>query len=419
MKLLKLILVFSFIVVCCVVPLIAQDEHGDHPAGEEEILIHKYNDHLYKFSIPSAFKINIYASIGEDGILLVDTGLPQDAEKTLEAIRSISDAPINTIIITHTHQDHIGGLPIMGGDAKIIAHENAMEDNYYNLEPRQLFQGETVSVKDTMTFKYNGESIFIETLPPGHYDDDNIIHFVESNVLCIGSLMTPNNYFYVDYNAGGSMDTVLEQIQRVANKYKDATFAPGHGVDIKAEQALTHREALMETIDFIKGKLKEGVSQEKLLEIDKLKEWDSYTSAGISHALWINLVARSMGSDENPLTPVVEPLTKTLESGGFEVMAELYKKLKTEKPDDYNYGEQQLNMLGYQLIYRNRVDEALKVLKLNMDEFPESANVYDSYGEALLTKGDTTKAIEYYERALEVNPEFQNAKAVLDGLKGN
>jgi len=419
MKLFKLVLLSGLAILCFVMPLIAQDEHADHPENDQDIIIHKYNDHLYRFSVPSAFQINVYASIGDDGILLVDTGLPQDADKTLKAIRSISDAPVNTIIITHTHQDHLGGLPLMGGEAKIIAHENAMEDRYYSLEPNKLFKGETVSVKDTMTIRFNDETIRIETIPPGHFDDDIIVHFVDSNVLCIGGLMTPNNYFYVDYNVGGTMDAVLDQIKKQAEKHKDAVFAPGHGVDINSEQALAYHEAMMESIDFIKGKLKEGISRENLLEIDILKEWDSYTSAGISHAFWINLVARSMGSEDEALTPIVEPLTKTLEAESIEAMFDQYKKLKTDKPDDFNYGEAQLNMLGYQLIYRNRLDEALKVLKLNMDEFPESANVYDSYGEVLLTKGDTTKAIEYYERALEVDSTFRNARIVLDRIKGN
>ena len=64
-----------------------------------------------------------------------------------------------------------------------------------------------------------------------------------------------------------------------------------------------------------------------------------------------------------------------------------YRQLKASQPDDYDYGENQLNVLGYQLMAREMVDEAVAVFELNVEMFPEASNPIDSLGEAYLVAG--------------------------------
>ena len=87
-------------------------------------------------------------------------------------------------------------------------------------------------------------------------------------------------------------------------------------------------------------------------------------------------------------------MTETYMQSGYDAMMEKYHMLKTEHPDMYSYNEADINMLGYQLVYRNHLNDARKIFELNIKEFPNSANVYDSYGELLLIMGDTVKAVE-------------------------
>jgi tetratricopeptide (TPR) repeat protein len=80
--------------------------------------------------------------------------------------------------------------------------------------------------------------------------------------------------------------------------------------------------------------------------------------------------------------------------------------------------EAELNNYGYQLMGQNRLDDALKIFKLNIDKFPESWNTYDSYGEAWANKGDKKKAIKNYEKALQMAPAPQKGRIeeILKGL---
>jgi tetratricopeptide (TPR) repeat protein len=74
--------------------------------------------------------------------------------------------------------------------------------------------------------------------------------------------------------------------------------------------------------------------------------------------------------------------------------------------------------LGYTLLYETKdVDGAIELFKLNVSNYPESCHVWDSLGEAYLVKGDKPKAIEHYEKSLELKPDNEIAKQQLETLR--
>lgn len=76
-----------------------------------------------------------------------------------------------------------------------------------------------------------------------------------------------------------------------------------------------------------------------------------------------------------------------------------------------------INWLGYLFMMEKQYNKAYNLLKINIDNFPTSYNVYDSMGELLLLKGDTTSAIESYQKSLKINPGNENAKNIIKKLK--
>jgi len=84
----------------------------------------------------------------------------------------------------------------------------------------------------------------------------------------------------------------------------------------------------------------------------------------------------------------------------------------SKKSDTLNYdiSEGDLNVLGYQLLNEDYLDNALGVFKLNIEEHPTSANPYDSYGDALLMKGDSINALKYFKKCFEMDSTLSFAK---------
>nr|WP_315035607.1 serine hydrolase [uncultured Chryseobacterium sp.] len=102
-------------------------------------------------------------------------------------------------------------------------------------------------------------------------------------------------------------------------------------------------------------------------------------------------------------------LSKNVDKG-----IELYKNLKKTKPDDYNFSnESELNILGYEYLNNDNIDSAIKIFTLNSNEFPDSANVYDSRGEAYFNKKDYHLSKKDYQKVLELEPTNPNAKEML------
>jgi hypothetical protein len=80
------------------------------------------------------------------------------------------------------------------------------------------------------------------------------------------------------------------------------------------------------------------------------------------------------------------------------------------------FTEMQLNRLGYEHLNRGQVREALALFWLNIEAYPESFNVYDSYGEALMADRQYERAREYYTRSVELNPDNENGRQKLAEL---
>jgi tetratricopeptide (TPR) repeat protein len=96
-----------------------------------------------------------------------------------------------------------------------------------------------------------------------------------------------------------------------------------------------------------------------------------------------------------------------------------YYDLKKNNFNDYNFKESQLNGFGYQLLQVGKIDQAIAMFKLNIESYPESANVYDSLGEAYMVKGNKEEAIMNYEKSLKLNPKNKNAEDNIKKLKGS
>jgi tetratricopeptide (TPR) repeat protein len=94
-----------------------------------------------------------------------------------------------------------------------------------------------------------------------------------------------------------------------------------------------------------------------------------------------------------------------------------YRAIKSDPENKLYFQENEFNALGYRLMGKGQIKEAIEVFKWNVEMNPDSFNVYNSLAEALMNSGDTKNAIKNYKNSLELNPENENAKQMLKKLE--
>ncbi|MBN2089936.1 serine hydrolase [candidate division KSB1 bacterium] len=120
-----------------------------------------------------------------------------------------------------------------------------------------------------------------------------------------------------------------------------------------------------------------------------------------------------------PKISIAHVLEKAIIQQGVAFAIQQYHDLKAKQPEAYNFSEEQLNRLGYQLLAMKMTKEAIAIFKLNIEAFPQSYNAYDSLGEAYMINGDKDLAIKNYEKSIELNPKNAGGIEALKKLKAN
>ena len=248
---------------------------------------------------------NITLSIGKDGILLVDTGLPQMSDKVLGAIRKISDKPIRYIINTHVHADHTGGnekiakagSTIAGGNvvgdigasaqqgATVIAHEGVLDrmsapTGSQPPMPSAAWPTDTYNGAEKELF-FNGEAIQMFHEPAAHTDGDTIVFFRRSDVVSAGDLFVTTSYPIIDIDRGGNIQGVVKALNHIlditipAEKQEGGTYViPGHGRLCDEADVVEFRDMTTIIRDRIQDMVKKGMTLEQVKAAKPTRDYD-------------------------------------------------------------------------------------------------------------------------------------------------
>jgi tetratricopeptide (TPR) repeat protein len=173
------------------------------------------------------------------------------------------------------------------------------------------------------------------------------------------------------------------------------------------------------TVALVAAEIEAGRSLQEILEenplgTDPWAAWDG--PDGPTAERWTTEIHGSLTGSS--LQSICAPMTEALVEDGAEAAVARYRELKAEEPESWSFAEQELNMLGYQLLARNMTGDAIDIFELNVEAYPEAFNTYDSLGEALMAAGRHDEAIANYERSLELNPDNANAVTMLARLRG-
>jgi CubicO group peptidase (beta-lactamase class C family) len=128
-------------------------------------------------------------------------------------------------------------------------------------------------------------------------------------------------------------------------------------------------------------------------------------------------IAQEYGWKDVPETGTIPALFLIAKVRGTPAALERYSQLKASGAPKSTVDEGTLNILGYTLLSSGQTQDAITVFQRNVQEYPKSANTYDSLGEAYMKAGQKKLAIQNYEMTLRLNPESHNAAEMLKKLK--
>jgi len=151
----------------------------------------------------------------------------------------------------------------------------------------------------------------------------------------------------------------------------------------------------------------------ELTNLYALNFFNAYLKGDAAGLAFLRRDPRANGAPENMVTITEKPAVKAPPSeaeflgilqrpNGITQAITLYREAKKVAPDVRLFQENALNNLGYEFLRSNRVKESVEVFKLNIEAFPESANVHDSLADAYEADGNKAEAIRSAEKALEV-----------------
>jgi glyoxylase-like metal-dependent hydrolase (beta-lactamase superfamily II) len=234
---------------------------------------------------------NLGASIGEDGIILIDDQFAELTPRIQEALAKLSDKPVRFVINTHWHFDHVGGNENLGKAGSIIvAHDNvrrrmsvpgfiSMFNSRTPAAPKAALP--VVTFDNNVTFHFNGEELFVFHIANAHTDGDSLILFRNANVLHMGDTFFNGTYPFIDSENGGSIDGMIAAADQVLPMLKpDTRLIPGHGPLGTATELKAFRDMLVVLRENVAKLIREGKTLEQTVAATPTKDLDPVWGKG-------------------------------------------------------------------------------------------------------------------------------------------
>jgi glyoxylase-like metal-dependent hydrolase (beta-lactamase superfamily II) len=220
---------------------------------------------------------NVAVQIGDEGVVVVDTGGAASREKVLRAIRKLSTKPIRWVVNTSGDLDHTGGnetvsqagQTVNGNPAAIIAHEGVlarMTETNRSITERPL----NTFFEPARDFHFNGEAILLHHFP-GHTGGDTMVYFRGSDVIVAGDMFLTTTFPVLDTKFGGGVDGLIAGLNKMLDiavpKYlqEGGTYViPGHGRVGDEADIVEYRDMVVIIRDRIQDMVKRGLTLDQV-----------------------------------------------------------------------------------------------------------------------------------------------------------
>jgi glyoxylase-like metal-dependent hydrolase (beta-lactamase superfamily II) len=262
-------------------PALAQAPRAAAP-GLETI---KVRDNVYAIFGAGS---NITVHVGEDGLILVDSGSTATAEQVVAAVKAISPQPIRLIINTSADMDHVGGNEVVGAaglevnpdsfadepHATVLSHENVLTRlSGDDKVPTNLWPSETFTSR-VRSLYLNNEAVMVYRMTGAHSDGDTAVLFRKADVIATGDIIDLRSFPVIDASKGASIQGELDALNRLLEMTVPAMplvlkpgrtlLIPGHGRVSDYAELVEYRDMVTTIKDNIEALIKKGMTLEQV-----------------------------------------------------------------------------------------------------------------------------------------------------------
>lgn len=245
---------------------------------------------------------NITVQLGDEAVVLVDTGAAQMSEPILAAIRTLSSRPIEFIVNTSVDQDHTGGNQNLAqaghfnsglageqAGASIVAHLAVLDRMTTPVSKEAAVSQEswpTDTYDNDRWDLFNDEAIVIEHPHAAHTDGDSLVFFRRSDVISVGDIFTPEHYPVIDAAKGGTINGEIDALNQIIgitvpreNEEGGTYVIPGHGRLCDRNVVANYRDMVTIVRDRIADLVKNGKTLEQVKAAKPTLDYDGIYGA--------------------------------------------------------------------------------------------------------------------------------------------
>jgi len=253
---------------------------------------------------------NIAASVGEDGIVIVDDQFAPLAEKIQASLKSlgITDKPVRFVINTHYHGDHSGGnAPFANSGSTVIAQDNVRKrlltggaagnggSLKMEVKPAEKAALPSITFEHDVTVHLNGEDIRALHLPSGHTDGDAIILFPKNNVVHMGDDFVRYGFPFIDVASGGSVQGMIDALEKASTQLPaDVKVIPGHGALSNLDDVRSFVKMLKETSAVVQKAIDTHKTLEQMKQEKILAPWQKWSGDFVNSDVFIETLYNSL-----------------------------------------------------------------------------------------------------------------------------
>jgi cyclase len=279
----------------------------DKDFSKVEIKVTKVSGNIYMLEGEGG---NIAASIGEDGIVIVDDQFAPLADKIQAALKNlkITDKPVRFVINTHYHGDHAGGNePFANAGSTVIAQDNvrkrletggiAGNGGSIKMEAKPAAKGAlpVITFEHDVTVHLNGEDIRALHFPAGHTDGDAIIFFPKNNVVHMGDDFVRYGFPFIDVSSGGTVQGMIAAMEKVSTQLPpDVKVIPGHGAISNLDDVRVFTKMLKETSAVVQKAIDDHKTVDQMKQEKILAPWAKWSSEFLDADKFIETLYNSL-----------------------------------------------------------------------------------------------------------------------------